>query len=1615
MIKMRSLPLCALASALLCSVSALAQLAAPAVRIVNPIDESQRVTLTHTVSPLANAANDRGAAPDGMLLDRIQLVLQRSPAQEAALKTLLTQLNTPGSASYHQWLTPDQFGAQFGASDQDIATVQTWLGNHGFSVTKVNAGKGTLEFSGNAGQLRDAFHTQLHKYVVNGETHYANANDPQIPAALAPVIAGFSSLNNFRARNYLHKLGEASFNPTTHQVTPEWSQGSGSGVFLVLAPGDFAKQYDLTPLYNASLNGAGQTIAIINESNINIDLVNQFRTLFGLSTNPPQVIIDGNDPGVDGVNNPDGPNYASVEAYLDVEWAGAVAPAATVDLVIAADTALENGLILAAERAVYSNVAPVLSLSFGNCESSLGSANTFINSLWEQAAAQGQTVMVSTGDAGSAGCDNDNTAEFATGGQAVNGFASTPYNVAVGGTDFYYSQWNSGSTALNNQIGTYWNTTASQLPTVSLLQTVPEQPWNNSQYGLNAVNYYTQQTGSTATTISGGGGGASGAAVCSTNAYSTTTGACTGSLSGYPKPAWQSGAGIPSDNVRDLPDVSLFAANGGNYSFYPICATDGDCQSPSGTNQVQIFGVGGTSASSPAFAGIMALVNQKWGRQGQADRVLYPLKTQFPTAFHDVTAGTNSMPCEILPTLSPNCIAVTSPITVSIQSSNGLSTSYTEGQIGTGTTAEYNAAAGYNLATGLGTIDASNLVNNWNSVALTASTTTLTPPSPTTITHGATVAIAGSVTGTTPTGNAALMTDSTEPNEQGQGLTTTLNAVNGSYGAGTFALNGSGQYSGSVTTLPGGSYNIWTSYGGDSKNAGSTSSKVAVTVNPEASGVFLQAISPVGTVTGGSSAGTSIDYGTQLALSAQVAPSTQLSAFETCTTSCPVFTLPTGTVTFNDTGSAPIAAATEVINAEGDAEFNAPFAVGTHSVTAAFNGDASYNKSTSSAITFTVVKDTPSIQLSASAVTSSSQGINGPNQPLVFTVAVLNGAQSSAATSSAVYPVPVQPPTGTVTATGFPAGVNTTATLVPAVDPANQGGTQAVEGLANFTVPAGTTAGTYNVTICYSGDPNYLGVSGSNCPQYSIPIVNTSSGSEKNSTTTATMTGSISPNSTITVTGTVTGVSGSGAPGSPAATNPGYILVYSSGYYIGQIQVVPGSGVVSNFSTTLSSQTLIQGSNLITLQYTGDNVYYPSAYTLNGGAAISSTLSDFTLVPQTTIVPVSVSGGANSGTDVINVGSINNFSGAVSLSCSAASPISCSISPSPTLSSNSTSTSTLTINVPAGTANGNFNVAISGKDSTGQFIHTLGITADVTGEVSTPTFALTNSGAITITQGATTGNTSTMTVTPANAFTGTVNLSCQVTTSPSGATSPVTCNIPATVSVTGTSAVTATLTANSTATTTTGAYVITVTAESGSITQTSTVNVTVTSAAAPGFTLSNGGNITVSPGATFGNTTTITATSQGGFSGTVNLSCAISPTAASDPATCSLASSSVTVNSTTVPTVVLTVNTTAATADLVIPKFGNGKGWLGGAGGGALLSLLIFFGIPAKRRSWRSMLGVFIALIVLGGLSSCGGGSSNGGGSNPGNNGTTAGSYTVTVTGTSGSITQTTAVNLSVN
>jgi hypothetical protein len=1609
--------------------------------VTQPIDESRLVSLRGTVHPLANAANDRGAAPDSMQLERLHLVLKRSPEEESALRQFIADAHAANSPTYHKWLTPEEFGRQFGPADQDIATVESWLQSHGFSIAQVNPGKQTLEFSGTVGQFRSAFHAQIHRYEVNGETYYANAGDPSIPAGLSPVVGGFVSLNNFRLKSYTEKLGEASYNLVAGRAKPSWTIGGGTFDYqnynFVLSPADFAVQYDLNKLYNATgtfnnatgpINGTGETIAIINDSNINTYLVNQFRKLFSLPANPPQVIIDGNDPGIDGINSPNGPNGDSVEAYLDVEWSGAVAPDATIDLVIAADTQLESGLFLAMERAVYANVAPILSLSFGNCEKDLSSSNQFINQLWEQAAAQGQTVIVSTGDSGPAGCDDANSESFALYGQAVNGFASTPFNVAVGGTDFYYSSFNSGDSAINAQLGTYWNTTASNTtPTLSIKGVIPEQPWNDSQFGDNLFSYYSEYDN---TTIAAGSGGASNCA------DETFTQNCGGSPSGYYnggylKPSWQSPTtvtGVPNDGVRDLPDVSLFAANGQNDSYYPICATDGDCTEVN-DGYIQIFGVGGTSASAPSFAGIMALVDQSMansgnpdGRQGQADYILYPLFAQFQSGatppYNDVTVGTNSVPCDYTDD-TPDCIQI--PGNDSLYYTLGY---HGEGQIGGSGTAWYNAyssGSGYSMATGLGTIDAYNLVSNWANVTLTTSKTSGTlacggSPCPSGISLDTPVTLSGSVTGNTtypPTGTVALMTDSTEPLNAGQTST-------------TLTSGSSPSYTMTYSDLPGGTYNIWVNYSGDSNNAPSSSTPISVTVDKAASTIIFNAFSQTGTYYAAGASIGNVDYGTRLELSAIVAPTSQASSLESCmfndvNCSSVNFPEPTGTITFTDNGNAIDTALldaggdadssiTALLHAGADAEFSAPFALGSHSVTASYSGDQSYNAPSSpSAIHFTVVQDTPDIctftstyspiNINGTCNITYSSALIGTNQASPLTVNLYNHAVHNPDNAFAVFPVPVAPPSGTVTISGsvIPS-LNTTVTLSHGVDPY----TYAVMGTANFTIPATTPSGTYNYNLAYSGDTNYVAESKSG----EIVVTNVNSNGLLPSTTTATLSATAtSPTSGIILSGTVTGQAGHPAPTGGSCN---CVYVYSSGYITTIGLSAPSSGDVSSFNAEFNSQSLLQGANFITVQYPGDTNYNPSAAVL--GTAVSNPLSDFTLVPSTPLVAIDAAS-SSSGADNLYLTSVNGMSGAVTLTCTPASGIQCSFqSNSETLASAGNASDTLTIDLN-GAANGTYNVLVTA--TWGSYIHTAAIQVVVSGAVG---FVVTNSGAITISPGATTANTSTITVSPTGGFTGTVNLSCAVTGSPSDATSPVTCSIPLSVDITDTNAQTAALTVASTSSTTTGRYDVTVTAQSGGIIQSTVVNVTVTGPATLSLTPGTPSPASVSPGGS--STVIITFESVPGFSGTVTLACSAAPGNETDTPGCSLSPNQVTyTNGTPSPTTVTaTVTTTAASnANLVYPKPVKGKGWMD-AGGGAVLAVLVFLWIPAWRRNWRSLLGLLIVMTALGSLSACGsGGGGDGGGG--GNSGTSAGTYTFTVTasGTNVSSSSTTKFTLIVN
>src|ERR1035441_6705650 len=550
-------------------------------RITERPDNSVVVRLNHTTHPAVGEARDLGRVAPNLAMERILLQLQSTPEQESALEQLLAEQQDMSSPRYHAWLTPDEFGDQFGVARQDLDVVTAWLASAGFQVTEVARGRRTVEFSGAAGDVERAFHTEIHNYDLNGERHIANSTDISIPEALAPVVAGVASLHNFQARPLHHivRAAQGTRGGPSEAPVPQADLGNGAHG---IAPYDFAAIYDVSSLWSANYDGAGQSIAVLGESNIKLSDVANFRAMFGLPANQPQIIVNGRDPGDVG-------GGLETEADLDVEWAGAVAKGATIKYVVSASTMASDGITLSAQYAVGNNVASVITVSFGLCEAWAGIYNPIYNALWQQAAAQGISVFVAAGDSGSAGCDTPSLTTPAKYGFGVNGLGSSPYNVAVGGTQFND----------NASPSTYWNSSNSG-NLASAKGYIPEVVWNESSYtgaGAAINNLYA------------GGGGSS---------------------NQWPRPAWQTGAGVTAGTSRLVPDVSLTAAG-----------HDGHLIQPAGG----LYLVGGTSASTPSFAGIMAILNQYTGtRNGNPNAKLYSLAASAPAAYHDITAGGHAGP-----------------------------------------------------------------------------------------------------------------------------------------------------------------------------------------------------------------------------------------------------------------------------------------------------------------------------------------------------------------------------------------------------------------------------------------------------------------------------------------------------------------------------------------------------------------------------------------------------------------------------------------------------------------------------------------------------------------------------------------------------------------------------------------------------------------------------------------------------------------------------------------------------------------------------------------------------------------------------------------------------------
>jgi subtilase family serine protease len=677
--------------------------------IVAPVEDGARVRLVGNVSPHAEPARDAGPTPGTMPINNLSLVLRRTAAQERALGQLLAAQQDPKSASFHHWLTPEQFGNQFGPAESDMRALSAWLRAQGFAVRGATRGRDLLQFSGTAAQVEGAFHTRIHYFVTNSGRHWANVTDPEIPRAFAPVVAGVTGLHDFAPIPQHRKVAT----PPTQQLRSLFNAGANGNA---VGPSDFATIYNVRPIWDKGITGNGVTIAIVAQSDVNPATAPGFWSAFGVAkTQTIKVMVPPGltDPGETRDDN-------ETEADLDLEVAGGVAQAATL-ILIPSSNAFNS-----AQYAIDSNLAPIVSISFGECELALGTAgNAALAALFQQAVAQGMTVAVAAGDQGVAACDGGSatTPAPAVSGLAVNGAASTPYNTAVGGTDFNPVGLNAAQ---------YWSATNSAATFATALSYMPEMPWNSSCANpvlLQVLTAFTtveaicnDSTYADLVVPEGGGGGFS---ACTTPSGATPA-TCAG---GYAQPGWQTGVlGIPATGLRALPDVAFFAANGLFGTAWVMCDFVNTTCDPNGSlaaaDGYEL--IGGTSASTPAFAGTIALLLQTQaspanpdGRQGLVNPTLYQLaaaeygSSQAPNAanlascnssagnavgnsciFYDVTLGANAAPCA---SGSSDCITATGGDAYGILGANG--------------TIEFSAGAGFDPASGLGSLNVGNFID----------------------------------------------------------------------------------------------------------------------------------------------------------------------------------------------------------------------------------------------------------------------------------------------------------------------------------------------------------------------------------------------------------------------------------------------------------------------------------------------------------------------------------------------------------------------------------------------------------------------------------------------------------------------------------------------------------------------------------------------------------------------------------------------------------------------------------------------------------------------------------------------------------------------------------------
>jgi hypothetical protein len=804
-------------------------------RITAPIAAAQSVRLAAGVPLQARPEFDQGAVEPSMKMNHMTVLTAPSAAQQRAMNKLLADQQNPHSASYHKWLTPEQYADRFGLSSNDVKKISAWLETRGFTITETARGRNWIVFSGTAAQVERAFQTEIHTFKVNDETHFANTTRPAIPAALSGIVSGFRGLDNFRPKSQAHR------------AQPDYTFPVTGGNLHFIAPGDITTMYDLGALYAAGIDGTGQKLAVIGQTDVYLDDLADFRSGFGLSainctTNATNVITACNTSNfryvvITGDTDPGAPDSIGddlPEADIDIQWSGATARNAQIIYVNAPDPT-GSGIYDSMYYTIDNNVAPVMTMSYTfPCELAEAQSGFFAadEAEFQMGNSEGITFMNSSGDTGAAECDYGNNT--AIHGYAVAYPASSPAITGVGGTLIPWDEYTA----------TYWGTT-NGTDGGSALKYVPEEVWNDAQeWNIFCTNNASQSTcrnnpGFSSWTTAqeslvglvAGGGGVSNCVVVDLN------GVCT---SGIPQPSYQAGLNLSALNpggggqtntpARLSPDVSLLASI--YWPGYIVCTaaneliggsvTTSSC-SPGGAagivNDLSApygFSWGGTSISSPIFAGIVTLLNQEVVAShiqttpglGNINPMLYTLAAANSTnkAFNPVTppntgAYSDGAWCSAG---TPTSGVPADPWPAALQCpSSGANAGFV------GFDAfNSDSTTGYNLATGLGSVDAGNLFTAWVAASLAATATTVTSSQ-----NPANFGVSVTFTATVTTTGSTLPTGTVTFNDGATALGTGTISTVGGFQVATFA----------TSTLAVGTHSITAVYGGDANNAGSTS------------------------------------------------------------------------------------------------------------------------------------------------------------------------------------------------------------------------------------------------------------------------------------------------------------------------------------------------------------------------------------------------------------------------------------------------------------------------------------------------------------------------------------------------------------------------------------------------------------------------------------------------------------------------------------------------------------------------------------------------------------------------------------------------------------------------